>query len=52
MVTLKKVGCRTNQQGVYQMEMMIAGVGLVSMMIFSLAFSRASYKKVAITVQK
>lgn len=34
------------------MEMMIAAVGLTSMMIASLAFGRASYKKVAIRVQK
>lgn len=52
MVTLKEAEGRINQQGVYQMEMMIAAVGLMSMMIASLAFGRASYKKVAVTIQK
>ena len=32
------------------MELMIAAIGLVSMMVVSLAFQRASYKKVAVTV--
>lgn len=31
------------------MEMMIVAIGLVSMMVVSLAFQRASYKKVTIT---
>jgi hypothetical protein len=34
------------------MEMMIAAVGLVSMLVVTLAFQRASYNKVTITVSK
>ena len=41
-----------SNKGVYQMEMMIVLAGLMSMMVFSLAFQHVSYRKVVATVQK
>jgi len=54
MVTLEqRQGCKlTNKKGANQMELMIGAAGAMSMMVVSLAFQRASYKKVKVIVQK
>lgn len=48
MVTLKVAGGQTEAKRSLQMELMIVAIGLVSMMVVSLAFQRASYKKVTV----
>jgi hypothetical protein len=54
MVTLKRQhGSKTNQhKRSDQMELMIGAAGAMTMMVVSLAFQRASYKRVKVTVQK
>lgn len=47
MVTLKVARSQTEARSL-QMELMIVAIGLVSMMVVSLAFQRASYKKVTV----
>jgi hypothetical protein len=53
MVTPKRrQGCIPTNKGENQMELMIGAAGAMTMMLVSLAFQKASYKKVTVTVQK